>query len=134
MALTKSELIKEISEEVEGITSTDIKAVIDALALIAEDELVNGEDFTVPGVCKIYWTYKAPTKKGQRWKKGETVVGFGGISAVKDADSPATKSKIVMRLSAQGPVRLVKPKNSEASQVEFARTTTAKAVVKRLAK
>jgi hypothetical protein len=129
MALTKHETAVEIGE-ICGLGTTTIKNVLDALAQVAAEELAAGEDFTVPGIVKVRWTYRSALAKGERWKKGAEVVGFGGIASVKDSDSPARKASIGMRASLVGTVNKLKPKKAEMST--FMKTKTAKAVATRV--
>ena len=127
-SLTKHELALEV-EEITGIKPTLVKHVFDAMAQVAADEISAGEDFTVPGIVRITWRYRPPQTKGARWKKGESVVGFGGIESVKDADSPPVKAAVTLKPALTGEVGRLRPKSTQ--MVAFMKTKTAKAVVAR---
>lgn len=94
--LTKSELVGVIAEELDAAKS-DVREVLDLLAEVAEDEISQGNDFTIPGIGKIKFNYTPPLKKGEKYKKGETYIGFGGIENVAEADSKARKQSIKLR-------------------------------------
>jgi len=128
MSLTKHELAVEVEKET-GIKPDLVKSVMDAIALIAADEIEAGEDFTMPGVVRITWRYKAPQAKGARWKKGDSVVGFGGIESVKDTDSPPVKAAVVLKPALTGEVAKLRPKSTQMA--DYMKTKTAKAVVAR---
>ena len=130
MSLTKNEIAREI-EAITGVKPTLAKNVLDALAQLAEEEIAAGEDFTIPGVVKLSFRYTAPQKKGERWKKGEEVVGFGGIASVKDADSPPRKAKIVLKAAPVGAVAKAKPGTKPEAQSAFIKSKAGKAVIAR---
>jgi nucleoid DNA-binding protein len=130
MALTKSQLIDELVEEGVG-DRKHVNNMLNALSDIAADELEAGEDFTVPGVCKLFYTYRKPQKKGERWKKGETVTGFGGIEAVKEEDSPPVKAAIKLKANPTGAVARIRPGSKPEAQAAFLKSKAGKAVIKR---
>jgi nucleoid DNA-binding protein len=100
--LTKGEIITRLSEDGAG-GRNQVKAVLDGLAELAESELLKGENFTIPGIAKINWRYTAPLKKGERYKKGETYTGFGGVEQTAEQDSPARKQSIKLKAALSGP-------------------------------
>ena len=128
--LTKSELIDEIVESGAG-DRRHVRNMLDALADIGLEEIGAGEDFVIPGLAKIFYTYRKPQKKGERWKKGQTVTGFGGIESVKDSDSPPVKPGIRLKAIPTGPASRLKPKTSAEEQAAFLKSAAGKAVVKR---
>lgn len=128
--LSKTEIISGISAQT-GIGKGLVKHVLDDLAALAEAEVAKGEDFTVPGIARISWAYRKPQKKGERWKKGETVQGFGGVESVKDSDSPPVKAKARLTARPTGIVGQNKPKSSPEEQAAFLKTSAGKAVAKR---
>lgn len=107
--------------------------MLNALTDLAHEEIALGEDFTVPGIAKISYTYRKPQKKGERWSKGDEVTGFGGIISVKDADSPPVKAQIKLKASPTGAVARLKPGSRPEAQSEFLKSKTGKAVVRRKA-
>jgi len=108
-----------------------VRNMLRHLAEAAADAVAAGEDFTVPGIAKISFAYRKPQKKGARWKKGETVVGFGGIESVKEEDSPAVKAQIKLRAAVTGEVGRLKPKNDSESQAAFIKSKAGKNIIKR---
>lgn len=128
--LSKSQIAGELADMGLG-GKRQITNILDGLAELAEDEINLGEDFTVPGICKVAYTYRPANAKGERWKKGEEVVGFGGIASIKDADSPATKQKIGLRASPTGRVGKLKPGTKPPVQAAFLKSKTGKAVIAR---
>jgi nucleoid DNA-binding protein len=95
--LSKTELVERIQEGLEGYSKNEVRLVLDQLAEVAEGEIQRGEDFTVPGVARIKFNYTAPLKKGEKYRKGETYIGFGGIENVAEADSKARKQSVKLR-------------------------------------
>lgn len=130
--LNKSQLVDELVDRGVG-DRKHVSNMLNALTEVAVEQLSLGEDFTVPGVVKIQWHYRPPLKKGERWKKGDEVTGFGGVTSVKDADSPPVARRITLKASATAGVYRLRPKGSVESQKEFFTTRTAKAIVKRKA-
>jgi nucleoid DNA-binding protein len=131
MALGKTELVKEIAEEVDLPTRV-VKEIFDYLAEIAKDEISSGEDFTMPGICKIKYRYTPPQKKGERYKTGETYTGFGGVEQVAEQDSPVKKERILLVPALSTELNRIKPKRTPESQSAFLKSATGKAVKKRL--
>jgi nucleoid DNA-binding protein len=128
--LTKSQLVAEISEMGAG-GRQQVNNVLAALAEIGLDEIEMGEDFIIPGLAKISWTYRTPKKKGERWKKGETITGFGGVERVADSDSPVVKAGVRLKAAPTGPVAKLKPKANAEAQAAFLRSKAGKAIAKR---
>lgn len=132
--MTKSQIAAEL-EEMELGRKGQISRILDGLAVIAQDELAAGEDFSVPGICRISWTYRAPKAKGERWKKGEEVVGFGGIKATKEEDSPVVKALVKIRATPAPKIKAVVPKSTDATaQRKFISTKVGKNIVGRKGK
>jgi len=129
--LTKTQIADEIHANT-GIGKNLIKRVLDDLAELAEDELSDGNDFTVPGVCRLKWRYTKAFKKGEKRKKGEVYVGFGGEEKTAETDSPATPAKVALRASVTGRAARAKPTRAEASA--FLRSKAGKAIAARLSK
>jgi hypothetical protein len=98
---------------------------------VAASEIEKGEDFVIPGVAKLTFTYRKPQKKGQRWKKGDTVTGFGGIEAVKDEDSPAVKAAIKLKAVPTGKVARLKPGSKPEAQSDFLKSKAGRNVARR---
>lgn len=125
---------KDLVEKLVGRGAGDtnhVRNMLKTLAELAADELAAGNDFTVPGVAKLQYSYRAPQAKGSRWGKGDTVVGFGGIEQVKDSDSPAVKARITLKASATGDCRKFKPGTKPEVQKAFLTSKAGKDVVKR---
>jgi nucleoid DNA-binding protein len=128
--LSKSQVASEISAET-GIGKNLVVRVLNELALIAEDEIAAGEDFTVPGIARISYRYRKPQKKGERWKKGQEVTGFGGIVSTKDEDSPPVTPLVRLVAAPTGAVAKLKPKRDPDVQKAFLKTAPGKRIVKR---
>lgn len=131
--LTKNQIAQAIKDET-GIGTNLIKNVLDELANVAADEIADGNDFSVPGICRISYNYRAPQKKGSRWTKGSTRVGFGGVEQVADSDSPPVKERVTLKAAPSGLVGKLKPSTKPEAQSAFLKTRTAKAVRARKAK
>lgn len=129
--MTKTDIAAELASRGLG-GRVQISRILDGLADLAAEETGSGEDFVVPGICKVSWAYRAPKGKGERWKKGDEVQGFGGIVNVKDTDSPAQKATVKLRAAPFGKVgrNRVKTENRAA----FLKSKAGKTVVKRKAK
>jgi hypothetical protein len=131
MALNKTDVCREIASST-GMGQQAVKHVLDDLAALAGEELEDGEDFVVPGICKIGYRYTAPVKRGERFTKGDKVTNpFTGEERVATADSSAKKARVTMKLGPLGIVRALKPKTSPEAQAAFLKSTAGKAVVKR---
>lgn len=128
--LTKHQIAQILADQDYG-HKNQILNILNGLCDLAQDEIEAGEDFTVPGICKIAYTYRPVAAKGERWKAGDEVVGFGGISSVKDTDSPATKAKIGLKASVVSPVSKLKPGTKAPVQSAFLRSKVGKAVAAR---
>jgi hypothetical protein len=126
--LSKTEIAAELSDRGLG-GKRQIANILDGLADLAAEETGGGEDFVVPGICKIGWAYRAPKAKGERWKKGDEVVGFGGIASVKDTDSPAQKAAVKLRPTLMGKVG--KNRVGTKEQSAFLKSKSGKNVVSR---
>lgn len=129
MAIPRA-LAEDLSERSEYETSV-VRDVLNALADSAADAIEAGEDFTVPGIVKLAFTYTPPKVKGERWKKGEEVAGFGGIVSVKDTDSPAVKAKIKLKPFLSGDVGKLKPGSKPEDQAAFLKSKAGRNVVRR---
>lgn len=126
--LTKNQIAAEV-EVITGIKPNLVKNVLDALAQIAADEVAAGEDFTVPGIAKVMYTYREPQKKGSRWVKGDDRVDrFTSEIQVATEDSPAVKEAIKLRAVTAGKLSSLKPGSKAEAQAAFLKTKTAKTV------
>lgn len=136
--LSKSQLVAEIVEAMkeDGVTlpPRNVKDTLDGLAIVAAEQVEQGEDFTVPGVAKLTYTYRAPQKKGAKYKKGETYVGFGGVEQVAEADSKPVSEQVKLRAVPTGEVSKLKPGTKPEAQKAFLKTAAGKAVRARKAK
>lgn len=129
--LSKHELALEVEERT-GVKPGLTKRILSSIAEIAKEELAAGEDFLVPGVAKVQYRYTKPFKKGEKYKKGEERVMFGGATEIAEADSPAQKAKIRLVATPMGPVKQHMPKSNDPSgQAAFLKGKTGKAIAKR---
>jgi nucleoid DNA-binding protein len=126
--ITKTDLAAEISE-LTGIPPKSVKQVFNALAEIAQDEISAGEDFSVPGVARITWAYTKPLAKGERYKKGEEYVGFGGVELVAEEDSKARKASVKLKAAPAPALKRVAPKR--ASMTRFMSSKLGKTIAAR---
>jgi nucleoid DNA-binding protein len=135
--LTKHQIAAEVVEILEedadfGLSKRAVAEILDALAILGLDELAEGEDFQIPGLVKISWAYTKPQKKGERYKKGDTYTGFGGIENVAEEDSKERKAAV--RLVAK-PIRdakaLAPSTRDRAAQRKFLSTKAGKAIAAR---
>jgi len=131
--LTKNLIAADIASDT-GIKVNLVKHVLDSLADLAAAEIEEGEDFIVPGVVKIAYTYRAPQKKGARWKKGEERTGFGGITSVAEEDSPPVTELIRLKAMPTGAVGRLRPGTKPDVQKAFLRSKAGKTVRSRKAK
>lgn len=137
MALSKTALVAQIQEVMteelgyDNVSKRVISDTLDGLAVIAEEQIAAGEDFTIPGVVKIAWSYVTPRKKGEMYKKGETYIGFGGIETVAEADSKPRKESVKLRASVLAAIKRLGPTKETAAR--FMSTKTGKAVKARKA-
>lgn len=126
--LSKSQISAELAAR--GIGGRiQINNILDGLAELAAEEIEAGNDFQVPGIVKIAWSYRAPQTKGARWKKGDEVTGFGGIANVKTEDSPPVKPAVKLRAALRG--RVGKSRVSATEMSAFLKSKAGKAVVAR---
>ena len=52
--MNKVELVKKIAEtSCEDVTQKQITAVLDALEIVVREEVIAGNEITVPGICKV---------------------------------------------------------------------------------
>lgn len=129
--LSKHQIAGILADQAYG-NKRQIANILDGLADLAMDEIEAGEDFTVPGICRLSFAYRAPQAKGARWKKGDSVVGFGGVEAVKDADSPAVTGQVKLRAAATAKIKGLLPKSTDKpAQSAFLRSKVGKAVAAR---
>jgi nucleoid DNA-binding protein len=131
MALTKSELVGTILEYFEDgeVSKRAVADILDVLAEIGQEELGEGESFTIPGLVKIDWAYAAPRTKGQMYKRGETYVGFGGVEQTAEADSKPRKASFKIRATPAAPIKRLAPKKDAMSK--FGQSRLGKAVAAR---
>lgn len=110
--LTKGQIAQELEDRGIGKKNQMMRALT-ALADIAAEEVGNGEDFTVPGICRVRYAYTTPRKKG------EVYIGFGGEEVKADKARP---EKIRIAASAAGPLKKLLPsKGSKAYKNVVAR-------------
>lgn len=128
--LSKNDIARRIGAAT-GVKPQLVKNVLDALTEVAAQEIEAGQDFTVPGIARISYTYRKPQKKGARWKKGETVTGFGGIEAVKEEDSPPVKAAVKLKASPTGLIARLKPGSKPEDQSAFLKSKAGRTVVGR---
>src|SRR5215831_14571264 len=131
--LTKNQIAADIANDT-GLGANSIKHVLDSLAELAAQEIEEGEDFVVPGVVKIMYTYRAPQKKGARWKKGEERTGFGGVTSTAEEDSPPVTEQVRLKALPTGAVGKLRPGTKPEVQRAFLKTKAGKAVRTRKAK
>lgn len=131
MALNRTEICREISSST-GLGQLAVKHVLDDLAELAGEELEDGNDFVVPGICKVKYTHVPAQTKGSRWVKGDIVANpFTKEEVVKEKDSPPVKARIRMTIGPLGIVRKLKPGSKPEAQAAFIKSKTGKAVIKR---
>jgi nucleoid DNA-binding protein len=130
--LTKNDIAQQVESET-GIKPNLVKRVLDVLGDIAEDELSQGNDFTIPGLVRINWQYRKPAKKGERWKKGDTRVNnITKEETIADADSPEIKPTVKLKANIQGKAKKVVPSSRDrAAQSRFLKSKAGKAVAAR---
>lgn len=126
--LTKNEIAAEIEVET-GIKPNLVKRVLDVLAAIAEDEIAQGNGFSVPGIVKIDWAFTSPLSKGEKYKKGETYVGFGGVEQTAEEDSKARKASVKLRAAPAPAIKRLAPKKDTMGR--FLTTKAGKSIVSR---
>jgi nucleoid DNA-binding protein len=111
--LTKQDLAYEIEHRI-GVKPQMTKNIMNCMAEIALEEIKAGEDFVVPGIVRITFNYRKAFKKGERFKKGETVVGFGGMEQVKEEDSKATKETMKLKANIMPLIKKALPNKGTA--------------------
>jgi nucleoid DNA-binding protein len=129
--LSKSDIAQLLADEGLG-GKQQISRMLDGLADLAAEEVGAGNDFQVPGIAKLSWSYRPPKAKGERWRKGDEVTGFGGITSVKDSDSPAQKAHVKLNVKPFG--KTSKLRVSKAEMSAFLKSKAGKNVVSRKSK
>lgn len=129
--LSKSQIAAELAARGLG-GKHQITNVLNGLAELAAEEIAQGEDFSVPGIVTVKWSFTAPLAKGEKYRKGDTYVGFGGVEQTAEADSKARKAKVLAKPSLAAPIKRVVPTRSGAE--EFAKTKVGKTVARRKAR
>lgn len=130
--LSQSDICKILEEDFEVGKKNQINNILKALAKLAQEELQDGEDFQVPGICKIAYRYTAPRAKGEMYKKGETYVGFGGVEQTAEADSKERKASIKLVATPAAPLKRHMPKaRDRAGMRKFLATKAGKTIVSR---
>jgi DNA-binding protein HU-beta len=91
--MNQAELISKISDSAtnEGVSKVTIKWVLEQQGLVAQEELANGGEVTLPGLGKLSVNKRA-ARPGRNPKTGETikikaknVPKFTAAKALKDA-------------------------------------------------
>lgn len=132
--LNKTALADRILDRpgLDGFTRRDILDVLDGLKEVATAEVEAGNDFRVPGVVDLKFRYTPAQKKGDKFRKGDTVLNsFTGEEEVKEADSPAKKARIRLVGQPVGDVGKLKPGSKPEAQSEYLKSKTGRAVVRR---
>lgn len=127
--LTKMQIADEL--EAMGLGKRrQIANILDGLAKLAQEELADGNDFSVPGVAKVSWGYTSPRAKGALYKKGDSYVGFGGVTVESaEADSKERKEKIALKSAPAAQLKRLAPKgNDRVGQRKFLSTRAGKAI------
>lgn len=126
--LSKSQIAEELAARSLG-QKRHIMNILTGLAELAEYEIASGRGFSVPGIASVKWAYTAPFKKGEKWRKGDTVVGFGGIESIKGADSPVKAAAVKLKVSASPILKRNVPTRSDSTAVSaFLKTAAGKTV------
>lgn len=131
MALSKSQIATELAARSLG-GKQQITNILNGLADLAAEEIADGEDFIVPGIASLKWAHTSALTKGQKYKKGDEYVGFGGITQTAEADSKPRKAAVKLRAAAAPAIKRLGP--TKATAAAFMKSKTAKAVVRRKAK
>lgn len=131
--LTKNQIADEV-ENMTGVKPQLVKNVLDAIATIGREEVGLGNDFTIPGLVKISWRFRKPSKKGERWKKGdERENRFTGEVAAAEEDSPEVKAQVRLVAVPHAKLKSVAPKqNDRPAQTKFLGNRVGKAIASRL--
>lgn len=110
--LTKGQIAQALEDAGVG-KKKQMMNVLTTLADIAAEEIEKGEDFSLPGICRVSYGYTSPRKKG------EVYVGFGGEEVKADKARP---EKIRIRASAAGSLKKLLPnKGTKAYKAVVAR-------------
>jgi nucleoid DNA-binding protein len=128
--LNKSELINELVERGAG-DRQHVRNMLEKLADVVYEQLEAGEDVVIPSIVKLSYDYKPAVKKGEKYKKGETYVGFGGVETVAEADSKPRSRSVRLVAKVTGDVAKLKPGQKAEAQREFFAGRTGKALLKR---
>jgi len=131
--LTKNQIAADIAQDT-GVGQNLVKHVLDSLAELAATEVADGEDFTVPGVVRLSFTYRAPQKKGAKYKKGEKYTGFGGVEVTAEEDSKPVTEMVKLKAFPVGAVGQAKPGSKPEAQKDFLKSAAGKNVRSRKAK
>ena len=131
--LTKNQIAADIADDT-GVGQNLVKHVLDSLAELAAEEIKAGEDFTIPGVVRLSFSYRAPLRKGAKYKKGETYTGFGGVEQTAEEDSKPVTEMIKLKAFPVGAVNQAKPGSKPEAQKVFLKSAAGKAVRTRKAK
>jgi hypothetical protein len=126
--LSKNQIAAELEERGLG-RRRQIANILDGLASLAAEEIASGQDFTVPGIVKVGWAYTSPLAKGEKHRKGETYVGFGGQEITAEADSKPRKASVKLRATVAAPVKRLAPSAKDArGMAAFLNSKAGKAV------
>jgi nucleoid DNA-binding protein len=73
--VNKTEVVKEISKKVPGLSRSQVKLVMEALRKVAVQELKRNKEFSLPGVVKIKLdsTPKRPSRLGRNPLNGNQI-------------------------------------------------------------
>lgn len=126
--LSKSQIAAELEARDLG-RKGQITNILNGLADLAAEEIARGEGFTVPGVVKLDYRYTSPLAKGEKYRKGETYVGFGGVEQTAEADSKARKASVKLVSAPAAPIKRLAP--SKDGMAAFMKSKVGKAVVAR---
>ena len=66
--LTKNQIAQKVEAET-NIPAREVKDVMDVLGEIALEEVKGGQDFSIPGLVRISYRYRAKLKKGEGTKR-----------------------------------------------------------------
>lgn len=128
MAIPRA-LVEDLAEK-SDYEEVVVRDVLNSLAEAAAEAIELGEDFTVPGIVKLVFSYTPPRAKGERWRKGEEVAGFGGVVSVKDSDSEPVKARVRLKANLTGEVYRLRPGTKPAAQAAFLKSKAGKNIVR----
>ena len=85
--MTKSELIRKISDQHSDLTKKDVKGVMETLATVAYKELKTTGSFLLPGFAKFVVIKKPATKEPTVFKArpARKIIRARPVKAAKDA-------------------------------------------------